>query len=51
MNMDFTIKTLGECKIKSPLHLSKVKVDGIYDFVEDGERENRVIVVLDTTIY
>ena len=38
MDMDFTIKTLGECKIKSPLLLSKVKGDGIYDFVEDGER-------------
>lgn len=36
--MNFTIKTLGECKIKTPLHLSKVKGDGIYDFVEDGER-------------
>ncbi len=38
MDMNFTIKTLGECKIKTPLHLSKVKGDGIYDFVEDGER-------------
>ena len=38
MYMDFTVKTLGECRIKTPLHLSKVKGDGIYDFVEDGER-------------
>ena len=38
MDMDFTVKTLGECRIKTPLHLSKVKGDGIYDFVEDGER-------------
>ena len=36
--MDFTIKTLGKCKIKSPLQLSKVKGDGIYDYVEDGAR-------------
>lgn len=36
--MDFTIKTLGACKIKSPLKLSKVKGDGIYDYVEDGAR-------------
>ncbi|MCQ2218400.1 MAG: ATP-dependent 6-phosphofructokinase [Paludibacteraceae bacterium] len=38
MDMNFTIKTLGTCKIKTPLQLSKVKGDGIYDFVEDGER-------------
>lgn len=37
-NMDFTVKNLGDCKIKSPLQLSKVKGDGIYDFVEEGER-------------
>lgn len=36
--MDFTIKTLGKCKIKSPLQLSKIKGDGIYDYVEDGAR-------------
>lgn len=36
--MDFTVKKLGECKIKSPLLLSKVKGDGIYDFVDEGER-------------
>ena len=36
--MDFIVKNLGECKIKSPLKLSTVKGDGIYDFVEDGER-------------
>ena len=36
--MDFTIKTLGTCKIKSPLKLSNVKGDGIYDYVEDGAR-------------
>ena len=36
--LDFTVKKLGECKIKSPLRLSKVKGDGIYDFVEDSER-------------
>lgn len=36
--LDFTVKKLGECKIKSPLRLSNVKGDGIYDFVEDSER-------------
>ncbi|MCQ2606620.1 MAG: ATP-dependent 6-phosphofructokinase [Bacteroidales bacterium] len=36
--MDFTIKTLGACKIKSPLKLSKVTGDGMYDYVNDGER-------------
>jgi len=36
--MDFSIKTLGACKIKSPLKLSKVKGDGIYDYVNDNER-------------
>lgn len=36
--MDFTVKTLGKCKIKSPLQLSKVKGDNMYDYVEDGAR-------------
>lgn len=36
--MDFTIQKLGTCTIKSPLQLSKVKGDGIYDYVEDSER-------------
>lgn len=36
--LDFTVKKVGVCKIKSPLRLSKVKGDGIYDFIDDRER-------------
>lgn len=35
---DFRIRTLGPCKIKSPILLSKVKGDKIFNFVEDAEQ-------------
>ncbi len=35
---DFFVPTLGKCKIKSPLHLSKKKHDGLYDYVLESER-------------
>lgn len=38
MNTNFTIKQLGPCKIKTPIKLSKVKGDGIYDYMEDDDR-------------
>lgn len=36
--MNFDIQKLGKCTVKSPLNLSKVKGDGIYDFIQDNER-------------
>lgn len=38
MNTNFEISRLGKCTIQTPLKLSKVKGDGIYDYVEDDER-------------
>jgi len=38
MNKKFEISRLGKCTIKTPLKLSKVKGDGMYDYVEDDER-------------
>ena len=35
---DFVIKSLGPCKVSSPIVLSKVKGDHIFNFVEDSER-------------
>jgi len=35
---DFNIPVLGECAIPSPLHLSKVEGDGVYDYIEKGDR-------------
>lgn len=35
---DLQIKTLGSCKIKSPLQLSKVKGDHIFNFVEENQK-------------
>jgi len=35
---DFEIKTLGTCHTKSPLVLSKVHNDGIFDYISDDER-------------
>jgi 6-phosphofructokinase 1 len=38
MHESFIVKTLGKCSIPSPLRLSKVKDDGIFEFIEDGDR-------------
>ncbi len=38
MEKDFTIKTLGKCSVKTPIKLSKIDGDGIYDYVGDDER-------------
>jgi len=38
MNSEFTVRNLGKCSIKSPLKLSNVKGDGVFDFVRDEER-------------
>jgi 6-phosphofructokinase 1 len=35
---DFNIKVLGHATVKSPLNLSKVKDDGVYDYVTDNDR-------------
>ena len=35
---DFYVKELGHRHIKSPIKLSKVKGDGIFNYIEDGER-------------
>lgn len=35
---DLNIRSLGTCRIKSPLRLSKVDGDNIFNFVEDSER-------------
>ncbi|MGA1824357.1 MAG: ATP-dependent 6-phosphofructokinase [bacterium] len=35
---DFMVKTLGECKVQSPLKLSTVRGDGIVDFVPEEKR-------------
>lgn len=36
--LDFNVKSLGECHVPSPLHLSKVVGDEVYDYVTDKER-------------
>ncbi|NBC84054.1 MAG: ATP-dependent 6-phosphofructokinase [Bacteroidetes bacterium] len=35
---DFKIQQLGPCEITSPLHLSKVEGDGVYDYIQKGDR-------------
>lgn len=35
---DFEVPTLGKCTVPSPLHLSKLSGDGIFNYVQDGER-------------
>lgn len=35
---DFHINTLGPCRIKSPIGLSKVKGDHIFNFIEESEK-------------
>ena len=35
---DFLVKTLGECKVQSPLELSTMRGDGIVNFVSEGKR-------------
>ncbi len=35
---DFTISNLGERKVKSPINLSEIDGDGIYNYLLDGER-------------
>jgi 6-phosphofructokinase 1 len=35
---DFQIKKLGNCQIPSPLQLSKLDDDGIFNYIEDEER-------------
>ncbi|MGA1868239.1 MAG: ATP-dependent 6-phosphofructokinase [bacterium] len=35
---DFLVKTLGECRVESPLKLSTVRGDGIVDFVRSEQR-------------
>ena len=37
-NTNFRITNLGEATITSPIHLSKVKGDNIFNFIEDHER-------------
>jgi 6-phosphofructokinase 1 len=45
MQDELIVKTLGKCTIASPLKLSKLKDDGIFDFIEDGDR-----VLLDNSL-
>ena len=35
---DFQVKNLGNCKIETPINLSKNKGDQIFNFVEDSEK-------------
>ena len=37
-SFDFSIPTLGPCKIPSPIHLSREKGDFISDYVLDSQR-------------
>lgn len=45
MIKDFSVSTIGKCTVKSPLRLSKIKGDGIFDFIDDNDR-----VVLDNSL-
>ncbi len=38
MNKEFEVENLGECRVKSPLSLSKVDGDGVYNYIQDGDR-------------
>ncbi len=42
---DFQVRNLGRCTVKSPLTLSKVDGDGVYNYVKEGER-----IVLDPSL-
>ena len=37
-SLDFNVKSLGKCHVPSPLHLSKVIGDEVYDYVNESER-------------
>ncbi len=37
-SLDFNVKSLGKCRVQSPLHLSKIIGDDIYDYVSDDDR-------------
>ena len=37
-SLDFNVKSLGKCHVPSPLHLSKVVGDEVYDYVNESER-------------
>jgi len=37
-NEDFNVTQLGKCTVPSPLKLSNIKGDGIFDYIEDGDR-------------
>ena len=37
-SLDFNVKSLGKCNVPSPLHLSKVVGDEVYDYVTEKER-------------
>lgn len=45
MNDEFLVGNLGKCTVKSPLKLSTIKGDGIFDFVRDDDR-----IVFDNSI-
>jgi len=36
--IDFNVKNLGKCNVKSPITLSKEVGDEVYDYVSDGDR-------------
>lgn len=38
MKIDSIIQSLGNCNVESPLKLSRVKGDGIFDYIEDNDR-------------
>lgn len=38
MKPDFSIKVLGNCRVESTLGLSHAEGDGMYNYVEDGEK-------------
>ncbi|MFW6370502.1 MAG: ATP-dependent 6-phosphofructokinase [Bacteroidota bacterium] len=38
LNESFEVPTLGKCTVTSPLELSNIKGDGVYDFIEEGDR-------------
>ena len=38
MNAEFEVKVLGKGTVKSPLHLSNHKGDGVFDYVNDDDR-------------
>lgn len=44
-HIDFIIKSLGNCNVDSPLKLSRVQGDGVFDYVDDEDR-----VVMDSSL-